>query len=119
MIDVTIEKLQADLKVQTDNVKGLIIQLDAVKGMLNDNIAQVLNLRINVLTLQQDHMKECQEKSKLLQEKNELQNKYDEQNAKMSVMAAAIIEMQAKLEHYEPPCAKTVLDGEVEPQIIE
>ena len=39
MSEVTIETLQTELNQANNNIKGLVAQLDASKGMLNDSFA--------------------------------------------------------------------------------
>ena len=68
MSEVTIETLQTELNQANNNIKGLVAQLDASKGMLNDSFASCLQLRTNLNLFVQANKEYVENESRLKSE---------------------------------------------------
>lgn len=99
MTNVTLEQVQQELeaakqelKQNKDNIKGLVAQLEATKGMFNEQLAANLQLRTNLNLFLEANKEFTQENEKL---KKDIEGK----TAQVQTLAAKVLELtQPKLE---------------------
>ena len=96
MTDVT--KLQSDLEIANNNMKGLIAQLEASKQFCNELLQSTHQLRTNLVLLQQNAQDDAKKKC-------ELQTQVDNLQAYTVKLAAEIESLKPKVEEVQPDAA--------------